>query len=95
MLKVHRVGDRNSAGGIIIQGDRTMIIDGRPVAPIGSPVSPHKPCPEVKKHCNAKTAEGSSSFIVNGKKVTVETNKDTCGHPRVEGSKTFYVNKGR
>lgn len=93
MPKVHRVGDRNSAGGRIISGDRSMIIDGRPVAPIGSPVSPHKPCPKVKKHCKAKTAEGSSSFYVRGKKVTIETNKDTCGHARVAGSPTFIVSK--
>lgn len=92
MLRVHRVGDRNSAGGRITQGDKSMIINGVPVAPIGSPVSPHKPCPEIKKHCNAKTAQGSSTFLVNGKKVTVETNKDTCGHSRVGGSPDFFVN---
>jgi uncharacterized Zn-binding protein involved in type VI secretion len=94
MLRVHRVGDRNSAGGRITKGDNSMIVDGRPVAPIGSPVSPHKPCPKKKKHCNAKTAQGSSSFYVGGKKVTVETNKDTCGHTRVAGSPNFFVNKG-
>lgn len=93
MPKVHRAGDRNSAGGRIISGDKTMIVDGRPVAPIGSPVSPHKPCPKVKKHCKAKTDQGSSSFYVRGKKVTIETNKDTCGHPRVAGSPTFIVGK--
>lgn len=93
MPKVHRVGDRNSAGGRIMQGDKSMIIDGRPVAPIGSPVSPHKPCPKVKKHCNAKTAEGSNSFLVNGKKVTIETNRDTCGHVRIAGSPTFIVGR--
>lgn len=93
MLKVHRVGDRNSAGGRILRGDNSMIIEGRPVAPIGSPVSPHKPCPKKKKHCKAKTAEGTNSFYVNGKKVTIETNKDTCGHARVSGSKSFFVSK--
>jgi uncharacterized Zn-binding protein involved in type VI secretion len=93
MLKVHRVGDFNSAGGRIISGDNTMIIEGRPVAPIGSPVSPHKPCPEVKKHCKAKTAEGTNSFYINGKKVTIETNKDTCGHERIAGAKSFLVSK--
>lgn len=91
MPKVHREGDRNSAGGKIMRGDKSMIINGRPVAPIGSPVSPHKPCPEVKKHCHAKTAQGTRSFIVGGKKVTVETNKDTCGHARVGGSPDFIV----
>ncbi len=91
MPRVHRVGDRNSAGGRITKGDKSMIVDGRPVAPIGSPVSPHKPCPKKKKHCRAKTAQGSNSFLVNGKKVTVENNKDTCGHTRVAGSPTFIV----
>lgn len=92
MYKVHRLGDRNSAGGRILKGDKSMIINGLPVAPIGSPVSPHKPCPKKKKHCNAKTAQGSKSFIVGGIKVTVESNKDTCGHPRVGGSPDFFVN---
>lgn len=92
MLKVHRVGDRNSAGGKILKGDESFLVNGIPVAPIGSPVSPHKPCPEVPSHCHAKTSQGSGSFIINGIKVTVETNKDTCGHPRVGGSPDFLVN---
>lgn len=91
MPKVVRVGDINSAGGRVTSGSKTVIIDGKQVAPIGSPVSPHLPCPIVPIHCHAKTAQGSKSFIVDGKPVTVVTNKDTCGHPRVTGSSTFIV----
>lgn len=91
MPKVVRVGDVNSAGGRVISGSPNLIVDGRQVAPIGSPVSPHLPCPLVPSHCHAKTAQGTHSFIVDGKPVTVVSNIDTCGHPRVTGSDTFIV----
>ena len=93
MPRVVRQGDKNSAGGKVIKGNRSFLVDGRPVSVDGSPVSPHKPCPKVKKHCHAKTAEGTSRFIVDGIPVNVISNKDTCGHPRVEGSPNFYVAK--
>lgn len=91
MPKVVRVGDINSAGGRVTSGSPSMIIDGRKVAPIGSLVSPHKPCPKHHKHCHAKTAHGSKSFIIDGKPVTVVSNKDTCGHKRVTGSSSFII----
>ena len=40
---IQRVGDKNSAGGIILTGDPTVLINGRPVATIGDSVS-HHPC---------------------------------------------------
>ena len=91
MPEVVRKGDKNSAGGRTLKGDKSFIVDGREICPIGTPVSPHKPCPKVKKHCHAKTAQGTKSFIITGIKVTVKGHRDTCGHPRVEGSKTFIV----
>lgn len=91
MPEVVRKGDKNSAGGRTLTGDKSFIVDGRPICPVGTPVSPHKPCPEVKKHCNAKTSQGTKSFILNGIKVNVKGHVDTCGHSRAEGSKTFIV----
>ena len=91
MPGVVRKGDVNSKGGRATSGDRTLIVDGRPTVTIGTSVSPHVPCPRVPKHCNAKTAGGSRYFILNGKPVNVIGNKDTCGHSRVTGSKTFIV----
>lgn len=91
MLRVVREGDRNSAGGRVIKGDPTFLVDGRPVSVDGSPVSPHKPCPEIPIHCHAKTANGVKTFIINNIPVNVIGNLDTCGHPRIEGSDKFVV----
>lgn len=91
MHKVVRLGDMNSAGGRTMSGDSSFIVDGKPVCPVGTPVSPHAPCPLIKSHCNAKTTQGSGSFIVNGIKVTVVGNVDTCGHARVQGSDHFLI----
>lgn len=91
MPKVVRKGDVNSAGGRTLTGSPGMIVDGKPVCPIGTPVSGHPPGPPHTPDGVPKTAVGSSSFIVDGKKVTVVGNPDTCGHPRVTGSDGFIV----
>jgi len=88
MPAVQRVGDRNSAGGVILQGDSSVRINGRAIAIENVSVSPHpccgrKGCPP--SHCNAKT-QASGSLRVNGKRVILTNDKDTCGHPRVGGS---------
>ena len=93
MLKVVREGDRNSAGGRVVRGNPKFLVDNRPVSVDGSPVSPHKPCPEDPKHCHAKTANGTHTFLVDGIPVNVVGNNDTCGHPRVEGSETFIIGR--
>lgn len=89
MPGVQRVGDRNSAGGIILNGDSSVLINGRPIALQDASVSPHpccgrKGCPPV--HCNAKTKANKSSVLVNGKAVILAGDNDTCGHTRVSGS---------
>lgn len=91
MPKVVREGDRNTAGGKVIKGRPTFIVDGKPVSVDGSPVSPHKPCPEIKIHCHAKTAQGTKTFYVEGIPVNHVGNADTCGHTRAEGSPTMEV----
>jgi uncharacterized Zn-binding protein involved in type VI secretion len=94
MPAVQRVGDRNSAGGVITTGDNTVLINGRAVAVQGSSVSPHpccgrRGCPPT--HCNAKTQATTSTVFVNGKPVIFTDDKDTCGHPRVSGSADVIV----
>jgi len=86
MARVVRKGDVNSGGGRTLTGDKTFLVDGRPVCPIGTPVSPHE-----RKHYNARTAQGNKTYIINGKKITVVGNIDTCGHRRIEGSRTFIL----
>lgn len=91
MPLVVRMGDMNAAGGIALLGDPNFIVDGRPVVRVGSPVSPHKPCPKIPIHCKAFTMIGKQTYIVGGIPVNVTGNIDTCGHPRVTGSTKFIV----
>lgn len=91
MPGVVRQGDVNSAGGRALIGNRNLIVDGKPIVTVGTPVSPHFPCPRVKIHCRAVTTTGTRSLIVNGKPVNVIGNRDSCGHARVTGSRTFIV----
>lgn len=86
---VCRVGDQNAAGGVIMVGDPTVLVNGRPIATIGAKVSPHfccgaKGCPPT--HCSASTTSTSATVLVGGKPVVTTGSLDTCFHPRVGGS---------
>lgn len=83
---VQRVGDANAGGGIIYTGDPTVLVNGRPIAVIGSAVTPHPPCPKSGIHCSARTLSADYSILVNGKPITTSGAIDTCGHARLTGS---------
>ena len=94
MPAVQRVGDQDSAGGVILNGDSTVLINGRAVAIRGASVSAHpccgrRGCPPT--HCNAKTQAATSSVLVNGIPLVITNDTDTCGHPRVGGSPNVVV----
>jgi uncharacterized Zn-binding protein involved in type VI secretion len=91
---IQRVGDQNTAGGVILNGDNTVLINGRAVAVRGVGVSPHpccgrKGCPPT--HCSAKTQASDSTVLVNGIPLILTDDKDTCGHPRAGGSADVLV----
>lgn len=91
---VQRVGDQNSAGGLILRGDNTVLVNGRAIAVQNSPVSPHpccgaRGCPPV--HCNAQTRASSSNILINGLPLIILNDTDTCGHNRVAGSPDVVV----
>ena len=91
---VCRVGDKNAAGGVILTGDPSVLVDGRPVATIGARVTPHpccgrKGCPPT--HCFAKTTTTNGTVLVNGKPITTSGDIDTCGHARLGGSTSVLV----
>jgi uncharacterized Zn-binding protein involved in type VI secretion len=88
MPGVQRVGDANSGGGVILKGDPSVLINGRPIALVDSPVSPHAPCGRRggERHCNAQTQASNDSVLVNGQKITLSGSRDTCGHDRSTGS---------
>lgn len=67
----------DKAGGLILGGSSTVLIDGYPVALEGNRVSNHDNSP----HDSAIIINGSSKFIVDGIPVCIESiSKATCGH---------------
>lgn len=91
---IQRVGDQNTAGGVILSGDDSVLINGRAVAIQGVSVSPHpccgrKGCPPT--HCNAKTQANESNVLVNGVPLIFTDDQDTCGHARAGGSPDVMV----
>jgi uncharacterized Zn-binding protein involved in type VI secretion len=94
MPAVQRVGDQDSAGGVVLNGDNTVLINGRAVAIQGASVSAHpccgrQGCPPT--HCNAKTQAKNSSVLVNGVPLVLTGDIDTCGHARAGGSADVTV----
>jgi uncharacterized Zn-binding protein involved in type VI secretion len=90
---VQRVGDANAGGGLIMSGDPTVLVNGRPIALMGSPVTPHPPCGAKggQAHCRASTTVNQFTVLVNGKPISTAGAIDTCGHPRGVGSLDVIV----
>lgn len=91
---VQRVGDQNSAGGLILRGDNTVLVNGRAIAVQNTPVSAHpccgaQGCPPV--HCNAQTQTSAGEILVNGVPLIKTNDVDTCGHTRVGGSPDVVI----
>ena len=84
-------GHVNSAGGKALVGDKTFIIEKRPVSPITTAVTGHKKEHPHRPTGSPKTHEGVKSFIVTKKKAVHKGHHDTCNHPRVEGIKSFII----
>ncbi len=95
MPAVQRVGDQNSAGGVIVNGDASVLINGRAAGVQGASVSAHpccgqKGCPPT--HCNARTQANGGTVLVNGVPLILTGDVDTCGHARTGGSNNVTVN---
>jgi uncharacterized Zn-binding protein involved in type VI secretion len=93
---VCRVGDRNEVGGVILNGDPSVLVNGRPIAIIGSRVTPHPCCgapkrPECVVHCAASTTSTNGTVLVKGKPVVTFGDPDTCEHVRVGGSSDVII----
>jgi uncharacterized Zn-binding protein involved in type VI secretion len=91
---VQRVGDPNVVGGVIIEGDPTVLVNFRPIATLGAPVTPHpccgaKGCPPI--HCAAITTTTNYTVLVKGRPVVTAGDVDTCGHPRSIGSTNVFI----
>lgn len=83
-----RVGDLNSAGGRVISGSTTVKMNGRAIALDGSPVSCH---PNGGEHSHAHCKASLSTMRIEGKRIIVVGDIDSCGHARIEGSSNTGV----
>lgn len=91
---VQRIGDANFLGGVILEGDSTVLVNFRPVAVLGAPVSPHPCCGAVgcpPIHCAAVTTTSSATVLINGRPIVTTGDVDTCGDVRGLGSTTVFV----
>lgn len=90
MAKVQRVGDQDSGGGKIIRGENSVKVNGKPVAVVDSPVTPHTP--GKGEHNSAKTKANKNTTVkANGKLIIVTGDTDSCGHKRVGGSPNVNI----
>ena len=87
---VHRRNDPNSAGGVVNGPAQGFVFDqGREISVDGSGVSAHPPF--VPPHVAPVTANGSSFVFIGGIPVNFETNADSCGHLRAQGSDLIFI----
>jgi uncharacterized Zn-binding protein involved in type VI secretion len=87
MPAVQRIGDSDSAGGVVTSGVNSVRINNRAVSVDGSPVSPHNSRPV---HVPV-TANGIASVKAGGRPINVTGNADTCGHARTGGSENVRI----
>jgi uncharacterized Zn-binding protein involved in type VI secretion len=69
---VQRVGDQNNAGGVILNGDSSVLVNGRAIAIQGASVSAHPCCGQrgcPPTHCSATTTAKTTNVFVNGKAI--------------------------
>ena len=90
-----RKGDPNMGGGLITNGEKSVLINGRPAATPMTLVTSHPPCNSRNRiHCAAVTTGGSKSVRVNGKPLLTSGDNDICKHGRaMSGSKNVIVGK--
>lgn len=91
---VCRVGDTNELGGVIIEGDPTILVEGMPIAFYGAEVSPHPCCGEIgcpPIHCAAQIESQNYTVLVGGFPIITVGDIDTCGDIRMTGALTVIA----
>jgi len=87
MPGVVRLDDDNGAGGKIIAGIDSVLVNNKPICVDGKPISPHAPWGRPHPpHDSPVTTGGLRSVIAGGIPINIIGNPDTCGHSRAEGS---------
>lgn len=93
-LRVHRIGDANSGGGVINSIPQKFIFENNLLLSIdGSIGTSHASCPGVPIHCagNWVTNEGASWVRIAGIPVNKQNDSDTCTHSRISGSSFIFI----
>jgi uncharacterized Zn-binding protein involved in type VI secretion len=91
MPEVHRLTDDNTAGAPITHTAQSTVFSNNLLVGVdGSNVAGHGP----GKHAHPLTANGSTDVFIENIPVNRKGDKDTCGHPRNNGSPDVFVNGG-
>jgi len=87
MPGVCKIGDINQTGGSVIDGVNDVIVNGQPIAVIGSKISPHAPWGRPHPpHDAAVITSGSSDVIAGGRAVATLGSANSCGHSMASAS---------
>lgn len=88
-----RLGDLNDAGAAIIANTaRTVIVNGKPAALVGSIIAPHlPPFPPTPPHVGQTVVIGSPSVFVEGLPPAYVGSLDSCLHKQVQGSINVFI----
>lgn len=87
---VSRIGDL-AGGSLITPVVPTVLVNGIPIAVIGTAVAPHPPCPLEPSHCSAAVITGNATVLAGGIPVSGVGDVASCGHPIVTGSVNTLV----
>lgn len=91
MPNLSRMGDKNTTGGKIIRGAKTVYANGINVGLHVSTITPHVPFGKPHPpHKAAKTTDGSPTVFCEGDPVLRVGSGNTCGHRIVEGSPDVF-----
>jgi uncharacterized Zn-binding protein involved in type VI secretion len=89
MPAVQRKGDQDDAGGAILDGIDSVLVNGLPIAVLGAQITSHDTY--EGEHLNATTRNSQSSVTAEGRFVIVTNDIDTCGHQRQGGSPNVNI----
>lgn len=85
-MPAQRLGDVNTEGGVIMMGNPTVLVEGRPIATFGMPVATHG-----YNHYGAITTATQATVLCGGIPVTRMGDPDSCGDIRIGGAFTVLV----
>lgn len=78
---------QDSAGGTIVGGAASVIVNGTPIARRGDPIASHAPYgPPHPPHASPVMVGASSTVFAEGKPVSRLGDPASCGHPATGSS---------